>query len=181
MSTKPKPDEYVPLAEQYIRLVPDGKLADILRDQHDRSLSLLKDLSEEQAVYRYAEGKWSLKTVVGHIADVERLWSYRILRIARGDARELPGYDRDVFAKSACCDDTAFDAVIEDFSAVRKSTITLIANLREEAFLRRGEFNGHPLSARAAAFIIAGHETHHMNVIKTKYLHYKEEPACPKE
>lgn len=170
MNTRPTSDEYLPIAEQYIRLVPDGNLVYILQNQHDQSLLLLKSLSEEQSVYRYAEGKWALKTVVGHIIDVERLWNYRILRIARGDARELPGYDRDTFAKLAPFDDLALAEVLEDFSAVRKSTLTLIGNLREEAFLRRGEFNGHPLSARAAAFIIAGHETHHMNVIKTKYL-----------
>ncbi|MEK3917896.1 DinB family protein [Paenibacillus sp. FSL H7-0331] len=171
MNTRPKSDEYLPKYEQYIRLVPDGNLVDILRNLHDQSLLLLKDLSEEQGVFQYAEGKWALKTVVGHITDVERLWNYRILRIARGDARELPGYDRDTFAKLASFDDLALAEVLVDFSAVRQSTLTLIGNLREEAFLRSGEFNGHPLSARAAAFIIAGHETHHMNVIKTKYLH----------
>lgn len=170
MNTRPNSDEYLPIAEQYIRLVPDGSLVDILQNQHDQSQMLLNKLSEDQALYRYAEGKWTLKTVVGHITDVERLWSYRILRIARGDARELPGYDRDIFAKFAFFDDIALAEVLEDFSAVRKSTISLIGNLREEAFLRRGEFNNHPLSVRAAAFIIAGHETHHMNIIKARYL-----------
>lgn len=170
MNTRPNSDEYLPLAEQYIRLVPDGSLVDILQNQHDQTQMLLNKLSEDQALYRYAEGKWTLKTVVGHITDVERLWSYRILRIARGDARELPGYDRDIFAKLASFDDIALAEVLEDLSNVRKSTISLIRNLREEAFLRRGEFNSHPLSVRAAAFIIAGHETHHMNIIKARYL-----------
>lgn len=170
MITKPQSDEYLPIAEQYIRLVPDGDLMNILPNQHDQSLLLLKDLSEEQALYKYAEGKWSIKTVVGHITDVERLWNYRILRISRGDARELPGYDRDIFAKFASFDDLNLAEVLADFSAVRRSTLTLICHLSDEALLRRGEFNGHPLSARAAAFIIAGHETHHMNVIKTNYL-----------
>jgi uncharacterized damage-inducible protein DinB len=170
MNIRPKSNEYPPTAEKYIRLVPNGNLVELLQHQHDQSLSLLQNLSEEHAAYRYAEGKWSLKTVVGHIADVERLFSYRMLRIARGDSRELPGYNRDIFAESAALDDVALSAVIEDFSAVRKATLTLIRNLQEVALLRQGEFNGHPLSARAAVFIIVGHEAHHMNVIREKYL-----------
>nr|WP_280949484.1 DinB family protein [Halalkalibacter urbisdiaboli] len=167
---RPNSDEFHPRGETYIKLVPDGNLLTILRDQHDESMLLLKDLSEQQSLYKYAEGKWSLKTVIGHIADVERLWNYRILRIARGDAHEFSGYDRDIFTESAALDDIPLVNVLEDFSAVRQSTLTLIRNLSEQALLRRGEFNGHPLSARAAAFIIAGHEAHHMHIIKTKYL-----------
>jgi uncharacterized damage-inducible protein DinB len=170
MNTRPGPDEYVPLAEPYIRLVPDGSLKSILQSQQDKTLLLLQELSEEQANHQYAEGKWSLKTVIGHIADAERLWNYRILRIARGDARELPGYDRDVFAQNAPFEHLPIVEVLRDYSAVRQSTITLIDNLGEEALLLRGEFNEHPLSARAAIYIIAGHEAHHINVIKTKYL-----------
>lgn len=170
MNTRPKADEYVPLAEQYIRLVPEGNLIEILHSQHELSKLVLQDLSEDQGAYKYAEDKWSLKTVVGHIADVERLWNYRVLRIARGDIRELPGYDRDIFALSTSYEDITLADVLEDLSAVRKSTISLLRNLRGEAFLHRGEFNDHPLSARAAAYIIAGHETHHMNIIQARYL-----------
>lgn len=170
MNNRPGSDEYLPLAEPYIRLVPDGILQDILRSQHDQTIFLLQGLSEEQAGYRYAEGKWSLKTVLGHIADVERLWNYRILRIARGDARELPGYDRDIFAQHAPFEGLSIANVLLDYSAVRQSTLTLISNLNEQDILRRGEFNNHQWTARAAAFVIAGHETHHINVIKSKYL-----------
>jgi uncharacterized damage-inducible protein DinB len=170
MNKRPGSDEYLPLAETYIRLVPNGNLKDILQNQHDYTLKLLQELTEEQAGYRYAEGKWSLKTVVGHIADVERLWNYRILRIARGDARELSGYDRDIFVQHASFDDLTMAEVLRDYSAVRQSTITLVGNLQEQALLRRGEFNDHPLTARAAAFVIAGHEIHHIHIMKTKYL-----------
>ncbi|XEC94368.1 DinB family protein [Paenibacillus tarimensis] len=170
MKTRPGADEYLPMAERYIELVPDGSLPDIMQNLHDQTMSLLQGLKEEHGSYRYAEGKWSLKSVVGHISDIERLWSYRILRIARGDAREMPGYDRDIFAHYAPFDNMAMDRVLNDYSAVRQSTITLIGSLSEEALLRRGEFSGHSLSARAAAFIIAGHEIHHMNVIRERYL-----------
>jgi uncharacterized damage-inducible protein DinB len=170
MNIRPGSDEYIPLAERYISLVPDGNLQDTLQSQHTQTLNLLQELSEEQAGYQYAEGKWSLKSVVGHIADVERLWSYRILRIARGDARELPGYDRDIFVQHASCDSLTMTEILKDYSAVRQSTLTLISNLSEQALLRRGEFNSHPLTARAAAYLIAGHEYHHIQVIKSKYL-----------
>ena len=170
MITKPLSNEYLPTAHQYICLVPNGDLLDILRNQHVQSYLLLGNLSEEQAQYQYAEGKWTIKSVVGHIADVERLWNYRIFRIVRGDTRELPAYNRDTFAKLAPFDGMVLADVLEDLSAVRKSTLTLLGNLHEEALLRCGEYNDYSLSARAAAFIIAGHEIHHMNVIKSKYL-----------
>lgn len=170
MNTRPEPNEYVPAAEQYISLVPEGSLQHILQQQQEVTLQLLQDLSEEQAGFSYAEGKWSIKAVVGHIADVERLWNYRLLRIARGDARGFSGYDRDIFVQNGRCDELILADILADYSAVRQSTLTLLKNLREEALLRLGEFNGHPLSARAAAFVIAGHEIHHMSIIQTRYL-----------
>jgi hypothetical protein len=170
MHIRPGSDEYLPLAEQYVRLVPDGDIKVILENQHAQTIAFLQDLSEEQAAHRYAQGKWSLKTVVGHIVDAERLWNYRILRIARGDARELPGYDRDIFADLAPFEGLSISEVLKDYSAVRQSTLTLIRHLPENAFYRRGDFQNHSFSALAAAFIIAGHETHHLNVIKAKYI-----------
>lgn len=170
MKTRPNSDEFPIIVDKYIKMVPDGNLLAILKDQHDQTSILLKHLTEQQANYKYAEGKWSLKTVIGHIADVERLWSYRLLRIGRGDARELPGYDRDIFAKSASLDHIQLKSILEDYSAVRQSTLTLLKNLHEEALARRGEFNSYSLSARAAAYIIAGHERHHISIVKSKYI-----------
>lgn len=167
---RPEKSEYLPLAQKYIDLVPDGNIVDVLQQQNEESVLLLSALTEDQANFQYAPDKWSVKTVIGHIADVERLWSYRILRIARGDARELAGYDRDIFAEMSSCDSLPLYKVLNDYTAVRKSTISLIENLSEEAIVRVGEFNGHMLSARASMYIIAGHETHHINIIKSKYL-----------
>lgn len=170
MNTRPTKDEYIPIMERYIQLVTDGNLLDILKQQKDNMIELLQGLTENQGIYRYAEGKWSLKEVVGHIIDVERMSAYRILRIARGDARELSGYDREVFVKNGQFQEIPISEILRDYSAVRQSTITLIGNLHEQDLLRLGEYQGHALSARAAAFGIAGHETHHVNVIRTKYL-----------
>lgn len=170
MITRPNSDEFQLNVEKYINLVPAGSLLTILQEQHDETLLILRDLTEKQAIFKYSEGKWSLKTVVGHIADVERLWSYRLLRIGRGDARELPGYDREIFVESSSADNVPLKFLLDDYSAIRQSTITLIKNLDEDALERRGVFNNHSLSAKASAFIIAGHERHHMSVIKAKYL-----------
>lgn len=101
---------------------------------------------------------------------MERLWSYRVLRIARGDAREFAGYDRDIFADMSASDTLPLNKILNDYAAVRRSTISLIENLSEESLVRVGEFNDHNLSARASIYIIAGHEAHHINIIKTKYL-----------
>lgn len=167
---RPDKKEYLPMAQKYIDLVPDGIIVDILLQQNKENVLLLGGLTEDQASFRYAPDKWSLKTVIGHIADVERLWCYRILRIARGDARELPGYDRDIFAEMSDCDALPLHKVLNDYVAVRKSTISLIDNLSEQSMVRVAKFNDHNLSARAGSYIIAGHETHHINIIKSKYL-----------
>lgn len=170
MITRPEKNEHLPLVQKYIDLVPEGDILSILKTQSEHHSNLLSNLSENHANFRYAPDKWSIKTVIGHIADVERLWQYRILRIARNDIRELPGYDRDVFAEMAGYDNLALNKVLNDYTAVRNSTLSLLQNLPEEAFTRVGDFNNHPLSVRATIYIIAGHETHHINIIKSKYL-----------
>ncbi|AWP29681.1 squalene--hopene cyclase [Paenibacillus glucanolyticus] len=170
MNTRPDSHEYLPLAEPYVSLVPEGSITEILQQQHDETLKSLSDLTEEQANYKYAEGKWSLKQVVGHIADVERLWNYRILYIARGDAREFSGYDREIFVRNSPFGSLPLREALKDYAAVRQSSITLIGSLTEEALLREGTFNNYPLSARAAAYVIAGHELHHLNILRDKYL-----------
>lgn len=169
MNTRPDSNEYLPLAEKYVSLVPEGHIAEVLQRQHDETLRSLSDLTEEQANVRYAEGKWSLKQVVGHIADVERLWNYRILYIARGDAREFSGYDREIFVQNSPFSHLPLREALKDYAAVRQSTITLVGSLTEEAMLRQGTFNNYPLSARAAAYVIAGHELHHLNILRDKY------------
>ncbi|URN93785.1 MAG: GNAT family N-acetyltransferase [Candidatus Pristimantibacillus lignocellulolyticus] len=170
MITRPDQNEYLLLAKKYVDLVPDGNIINILRKQKEDNISFLSKLTEEEAMFRYAQDKWTIKTVIGHIADVERLWSYRLLRIARSDVRELPGYDRDIFAEMSSCDHLPLTKVLDDYCAVRNSSISLVDNLTKEAITRVGNFNDHVLSARAIIYIIVGHETHHLNIIKSKYL-----------
>lgn len=168
MNQRPSEVEYTGDFGEYIRLVSEGNIIDILLAQEKQMTELLASLSESQGAYRYAEGKWTLKEVVGHIADGERVMTYRLLRFARGDQTPLPGFDQEVFMPPFGSWTTA--QLAEDYRAVRQSTITLLRGLPAEAWSRKGTANNVSITARALAYVIAGHELHHMGVIRNRYL-----------
>jgi uncharacterized damage-inducible protein DinB len=168
MNQRPSEEEYAGDAGEYIRLVPEGNIIDILLAQEKQMTELLASLTESQSAYRYAEGKWTLKEVVGHIADSERVMTYRLLRFARGDQTPLPGFDQELFIPPFGSWTTA--QLAEDYRAVRQSTITLLRGLPTEAWSRKGTANSVSITARALAYGIAGHELHHMGVIRNRYL-----------
>jgi hypothetical protein len=170
MRQRPTNVEYSAYQEQYVSLVGEGSITDILAEQAERTIALLSSITEEQANYRYAPGKWALKEVIGHISDNERVMSYRLLRIARGDKTPLPGYDQDDFMKEAPFQSWTLSQVIEDYASVRRATLTLVCGLSDEALLRTGIANDSAISARALAYINAGHELHHLRIIQEKYL-----------
>jgi hypothetical protein len=167
---RPSPDEYGAFYAGYVSRVPAGDLTAILRTQIHETLDLLGTVSGERANYRYAPGKWTLKEVVGHMADTERVMSYRALRIARGDSTPLPGYEQDDYVASAGFGRRGLDDLAAELAALRQATVLLLAGLDEEAWLRRGTASGQPASVRALACIIAGHELHHRDVIEARYL-----------
>jgi hypothetical protein len=168
MNQRPSEEEYAGDFGEYIRLVPEGSIIDILLAQEKKMTELLASLTESQGAYRYAEGKWTLKEVVGHIADGERVMTYRLLRFARGDQTPLPGFDQELFIPPFGSWTIAQSA--EDYRAVRQSTFTLLRGLPAEAWSRKGTANDVNLTARALAYGIAGHELHHMGVIRNRYL-----------
>jgi hypothetical protein len=170
MSNRPSNEEYLPYYDKYIRLVPEGNISDILNQLLENTVKYLSDIPENKSNYRYAPDKWSLKEVLGHINDTERIMSYRLLRIARGDATPLTGYDPDKLNSRASFDSYAWSELIEDYTCVRRSTISLIRVLSEEAWSRRGVASESEISAKALAYIIAGHELHHIRIIKERYL-----------
>jgi hypothetical protein len=170
MRQRPTNVEYSAYQEQYVSLVGEGSITDILAEQAEWTIALLSSITEEQANYRYAPGKWALKEVIGHISDNERVMSYRLLRIARGDKTPLPGYDQDDFMKEAPFQSWTLSQVIEDYASVRRATLTLVRGLSDEALLRTGIANDSAISARALAYINAGHELHHLRIIQEKYL-----------
>lgn len=170
MVERPQAGEYADYFDTYIRKVPEGNLSSLLEKQVDDVISLLGNLSEEQGMYRYAEGKWTLKEVLGHISDTERIMSYRLLRIARGDTTPLPGFEEGLFVDHAHADRHTMNGLLQDFAAVRIATLSLIRQLDNEAWERIGTFSGNPGSARALAYIIAGHALHHFDIIRERYL-----------
>jgi hypothetical protein len=169
MHNRPSENEYGGHFGAYVRLVPEGNIVETLAAQERDTLGLLNAVPDSRGDFRYAEGKWSVKEIFGHIIDTERVMSYRLLRIARGDETPLPGFDQDLFMKHSVFGQWSFTQLAEDYSAVRKATLTLLKGLPEEAWSRRGTASGVCLTVRALAYVIAGHERHHVAILRDKY------------
>lgn len=170
MLSRPKSEEFLPHFQVYVNLVPEGNLLELLKEQSSQIVDQLASVTGEQGAYRYAEGKWSLKEVIGHMADTERIMSYRLLRIARGDTTPLPGFEEQLFVSNAGFDRFTLGELLEDFQNVRKATLSLIRGLDETAWQRMGHYGGGEGSARSLGYIIAGHAIHHLNIINERYL-----------
>jgi uncharacterized damage-inducible protein DinB len=169
-ATQPQTTEYAPYYGKYTALVPEGDILETLSSQLENTLSTLRALSEEQAASRYAPGKWSIKEVVGHMIDGERIFTHRALRFARNDSTPLPGFEQDDYVGAGNFDRRSINDLIEEFEQVRRATLCLLRSLDEEAWLRRGIASEAEVSVRALAYITAGHETHHMQIIRERYL-----------
>lgn len=168
---RPAPHEYAPFYARYIEHVPEGShLPALLEAQATELDVLLAGLDEAKALHRYAPGKWSIKEMVGHLADAERIMTYRLLRIARGDATALAGFDEDAYVAVAAFDRRSLADLMAEFQAVRRATLALIRSLDAEAFARCGIANQNPVSAAAIAHILFGHTAHHMAVLRERYL-----------
>ena len=165
---KPRPEEHAEYYAKYIKLVGDDALG-ALRSQSASTPRLLSGLSEAQAMHRYAPGKWSVKEVVGHMMDAERVFSYRALRIARADKTPLPGFDENAWVPAAHFDRRPMADLVSDYQTMRAATVSLFASLDEEALTRVGTANDQPFSVRALAHIIAGHELHHVAILRERY------------
>lgn len=168
--SRPAPSEYADYYDRYVRLVPEGDVLTLLRSERDRTASLLRSLSPEQAGHRYAEGKWSVKEVVGHIIDAERMFGYRAHCFARRDPAHLPSFDQMDYAKSSNADARPLADLVDELEAVRSSNIALFQGLDEAMWSHRGIGSECEFTVRALAYIIVGHEMHHRNVIEERYL-----------
>ena len=170
MLSRPESDEYFDYYGRYVALVPDGDVRDHLRAQLFETVALLEGVAEAKAEQAYGAGKWTLKEVVLHMADTERVFGYRMLRIARGDTTPLPGFEQDEWVPHSCANARAMSSLVLEFAAVRASTLALVDSLPVEAWVRKGTASGHAISARALAYIAAGHERHHVAIIRERYL-----------
>ena len=167
---RPDETEYAPYFGRYVSLVPGGDILESLGRQSDETLALLRGIAEPQASYRYAPGKWSIKELVGHMIDSERIFAYRALCFARNDKSPLTGYDQDQYNDNASFDDYPLSELASEFEHVRRASILLFKHLDAEAWQRRGTANDSEVSVRALVHIIAGHELHHVGVLRKLYL-----------
>jgi hypothetical protein len=167
---KPPSTAYGEYYQTYINLVEETDLLTAFDNLTSEGHSFWLDITEEQGNYRYAEGKWSIKELLQHIIDTERIFAYRALAIARGDTTSLPGYDENTYAYNCEADSRLMEDLVDELFTVRNASITLFGGLTDAALNRIGTANGAALSALAAGFIIVGHELHHIGAVKKRYL-----------
>jgi len=167
---RPLPGEYAEGFAPYIAEAPEGDVLALLQAQVEEVGALFGGLSEAQGAHAYAPGKWSLKTLIQHLSDGERIFAYRCLRIGRGDATPLPGFDEDVYAAAAGADAHRVADLLEDFRATRRASLSLFRSLPESAWPLKGISNGKVLSARSLPYICLGHTAHHLAVVRERYL-----------
>jgi uncharacterized damage-inducible protein DinB len=167
---RPSPEEHAPYYSRYIELVPGEDPLRALREGAEETRRLLEPLPESRADTRYAEGKWSVKEVLVHVADTERVFAYRALRFARRDETPLPGFDENRWVAGLSMSGRTLPSLGDELRSVREASLALFGNLDEEAWDRSGLANDVRMSVRAAAWVIAGHEIHHRNILRERYL-----------
>jgi uncharacterized damage-inducible protein DinB len=167
---KPEQSEFLPYYGKYIDLVASGDVITTLAKQMEETQALLRDLPASIATHRYAPGKWSVNEVVGHVLDAERIFAARALRFARGDGTPLPSFEQNDYVANATFNAYPLSELALELASVRQSTIFLFRHIDEAAWMRRGVASDAEVTVRALAYIIAGHELHHRQILRTKYL-----------
>lgn len=168
--SRPTADEYNAYYGRYISKVPDGDIVQTMTSQLSSTLELLNSIPESKGDHRYAEGKWTVKEVLAHLNDSERIFAYRALRIARGDKTPLPGFEQDEYVPLSHASERTIRDFAEEFRDVRRASVALFRHLDEEDMSRRGTASNNPVTPRALAYIIAGHELHHLAILRENYL-----------
>jgi uncharacterized damage-inducible protein DinB len=166
----PKPDEYAEFYSGYIKQIPHDDIIRLLEDGRDEVQTLLKSIPEDKGNYSYADGKWSIKEVLGHMADVERVHAYRALCFSRGETKSLPGFEQDDYVKAGNFNKRYLRDLAEELLLIRNANLSLFRSFDEETLMRRGKSNNKDFTVRAMMFIIAGHELHHIKILKERYL-----------
>ena len=167
---RPADHEYAPHYAGYIARVPDGDILAQMERQMEETSAFLGQLEEARGAHRYAAGKWSIKEVIGHLADGERVFAYRALRFARADATPLASFDENAWVPQSGCDRRTLRDLAAEFRAVRMATLALAHSLTDEAATRTGVASGKTVSVRALIYMIAGHELHHLAILRERYL-----------
>ncbi len=167
---RPDPKEYSEYYHNYVQQVPKGNILDILDKQADLLGRFFAEISEEKSLYRYEPDKWSIREVVGHLLDVERIFSCRAFRFSRGDKTDLPGFDENAYVPNGNYDTHDISELVEEFYLLRKATVSMFRGFDRKMWDLKGKANGASMSVRAVAWILAGHLIHHMKVIQSRYL-----------
>ena len=175
MVARPEPGEYAAYYEKYIALVPGNDILGALEAQRLQMTQLFAARSERDGNFRYAPDKWTVKEVLGHVSDTERIFAYRAMRIARADKTPIEGFEQDDYVRNGAFNERPLADLADEFAHVRSASIALLRGLAGDAWLRRGVANKKEVTVRALAFVIAGHELHHRRILEERYF-----PAIPR-
>lgn len=167
---KPQPGMYKPFSGAYISLVDDNIEVSALQTEWDKMKSFLLSIPEEKRSYSYAEGKWTMKEMLVHMLDTERIFSYRALRVARNDSTPLPGFDQEIFVPYSHANERSLDSILKEFEVVRMGTYLLFAGFHNADWDRHTLVDNHPVSVRALLYLVIGHALHHLKIIRERYL-----------
>lgn len=167
---RPGPGEYAPSHAAYVAAVPDGDVLAMLKKQLGETARLLSRLGEKRSRHRYAPGKWSIREVIGHLIDAERVFTYRALTFARADRTALPGFDENMWASASNADSRTLKSLLEELKAIRAATLALFHGFTEEQLARTGIASGHQVSVRGLLYVTTGHERHHLRILRERYL-----------
>jgi DinB superfamily len=167
---RPKSNEYAPYYEKYVSLVNENNIVSAMINQADELKQIFSQITDAQGLYAYAEGKWTIKEVLGHLIDGERVFAYRAYRISRNDKTQLASFEQDDYIANGYFNDTKIADLIEEFYLLRKANTIFLNNLTEEAWLYTGTASEATVSVRALAYIMVGHVRHHTNILKDRYL-----------
>lgn len=166
---RPTSNDYASFYASYVARVPEEDVIAALEKQGRETAALFREIDDTKAGYRYADGKWSVKEVVGHLTDAERVFAFRTLAFARGDESPLPGFDEETYVRNAEFDRQPMSLVVEQYEVGRRSTLLLLKSLQQSDWEKRGVANDAEVSVRALAYIIVGHERHHLSVLRERY------------
>lgn len=168
--TPPKPNEYAAFYANYIGAVGDANVLDVLTKSRKSTKSILSKLSEQKGNHRYADDKWSIKELIGHLIDTERIMTFRALQFYRKDKNELAGFDQDAYVEAADFSDRSLAEVTKEFDTVRAATLALFTSFKKENLGRAGMASGYLMTVKALMYVVAGHEIHHIGILNDRYL-----------
>ena len=167
---RPEPNEFAPYYNTYVSLIEDHAVMPVLDAQAGDIRGMFSGVPEERGAFAYAEGKWTIKELLSHLIDGERIFAYRILRISRGDKTPIEGFEQDDYIETSNANNRSFADLLDEFDHERRANLLLVKNLTDEASHRMGTASNNPVSVRALVYIMAGHVTHHINILQERYL-----------